>query len=65
MNLVQYAKKWITPITLFVIAGLIWLHQFVEWKIIWEWNEALHHEVYIVALVFGGIVLYSVKRKLW
>lgn len=58
-------KKYITPITLFIIAGIIWLHQIIGYDIIWEIDETLHHEVYIVALVFGGIVLYSVKRKLW
>jgi len=64
MNLAQYAKKWITPITLFILAIIVVFHQYLICGIWWQ-PEDIHHEAFIIALVFGGIVLYSVKRKLW
>ncbi len=60
----NYAKMIITPITFFILAIVVIMHQVINWNVVFEFED-IHHEAFIIALVFGGIVLYSVKRKLW
>lgn len=48
------------PMVLWVLAFLVALHQYLNWGSWFELKD-IHHEVFIVALVFGGIMLYLVR----
>jgi len=52
------------PVFYFLLALLLWLHQYIVWGIVWEWGEVLglHHELYIVGcLVIGGLL--AIKKR--
>lgn len=57
-------KLFTAPIFWFILAFIIWLHQYIVWGIVWEWSEVLglHHELYIVGcLVIGGML--TIKKR--
>jgi len=64
MNLIQILKTLYTPIFLIVLAIVVALHQYINWGVWFELHE-VHHESFIIALLFGAIVLLSVKKRLW
>ena len=46
----------INPFLLFGLAFLVALHQYVNWGVWFEFKD-IHHELFVVALIFGGVVL--------
>jgi len=54
------------PLFYFLLAFLIWLHQYIVWGIIWEWNEVLglHHELFIVGCLAIGSILAVFKKNI-
>ena len=59
------SRLFTAPVFYFLLAFLIWFHQYIIWGIIWEWNEVLgfHHEFYIIGcLLIGGILTIFKKN---
>jgi len=63
--MINPSRLFTSPLFYFLLAFLIWLHQYIVWGIIWEWNEifGLHHEIFVViCLLFGGILAVIKKN---
>lgn len=46
-------KLWlIFGLVYMLVAGLIFLHHFLNFNAMWHWEEALHHEAFFIATVW-------------
>ena len=51
-------------LALLAVAALVIIHQIVTYGKVWEWQDFLHHEVFVGMLVFGALLLvYVVNRR--
>ena len=53
-----------------LVAVLIFLHHFLSFDAVWQWEEALHHEAFFIATIwvssaylFVALVEYFKKRR--
>jgi len=55
-------RTFLSPILLFGLAFLVALHQYLNWGVWFEFTD-IHHELFIIALIFGGIVAWFWRKK--
>jgi len=51
----------LSPLWLFALAFLVALHQYVNWGAWFELKD-IHHELFIVALIFAGVACLFWRR---
>jgi hypothetical protein len=50
-------------IIVFAFAALLFIHQYLFYGVIWEWDEmfGLHHELYIIICLIVGDFIWAVS----
>lgn len=62
MNPKKLLKIITSPVVLLIIALAVVLHQYLIWGIWWEWDE-IHHEAFVIALIFAAIISFAIKKR--
>lgn len=54
--------KVLAAVVLIVLAILVVIHQYLFYGIWWEWED-IHHEAFVIALLFGGVIAVIIREK--